>query len=77
MAMTKVERLEKYPQIRFDCAWCKREVITDSTEKVDKRTRFCCAKCERQWWRKKTRHPTHLTNLSAHEVFRDVNKYDK
>lgn len=55
MAMTMSERLERYPQKRFTCAWCKNEVVTDSTEKVDKRTRFCCARCERKYW-KKTKH---------------------
>ena len=77
MPMTKEQRLIKYPTIRFECAWCKREVVTDSSDKVDKRTRFCCAKCERQWWRRKTRHPTKLTNLYKSQVFRDVNKYDR
>lgn len=77
-AMTKEERLAKYPSITFSCAWCKRTVTTDSTEKVDKRKRFCCAKCERQYWRHVTRHPTHLTNKLEWEVFKwDVNKYDK
>ena len=28
----------------------------------DRRSVFCCAKCERQYWREVTRHPTHLTN---------------
>lgn len=77
MALTKVERLEKYPSIQFECAWCKIEVITDSTDKVDKRTRFCCAKCERQWWRRETRHPLKLTVLYKNQAFRDVNKFDR
>jgi hypothetical protein len=77
MAMTKEQRLKKYPSLEFECSWCGDLVITDSSERIDKRSRFCCARCERQYWRKVTRHPTHLTNLYAYQVFRDVNKYDK
>lgn len=50
--LTKEERIKKYPSITFVCAWCKTKVITDSSVKCDKRTRFCCAKCEHKWWKK-------------------------
>lgn len=60
--MTREERMKKYPSIRFECALCGIEVVTDSTERCDKRTRFCCAKCERQWWRKETRHKKESKN---------------
>lgn len=55
-AMTKEQRIAKYPSLRFECAYCGKSVTTDSTERLDKRTRFCCAVCERQYWRKVTRH---------------------
>lgn len=40
-------------------ARCRRVfVIGDRQDgKVDRRTRFCCAACERQHWRDVTRHP--------------------
>lgn len=64
--LTLEERIEKYPPRIFECAWCKKWVVIDNsnmTAPVDKRTRFCCAHCEKQWWRKETRHPTSLTNM--------------
>lgn len=45
----------RYPSITFTCAnyKCGRLVVTDG--KKDKRTRFCCAECEKKYWK----HPPH------------------
>lgn len=78
--LTLDERLEKYPPRRFACAYCHDEVFIDNSDMslpIDKRTRFCSRRCERQWWRRETRHPTHLTNMHKQEAFHDVNKYDE
>ena len=40
----------EYPSISFRCAKCGRMVVTDGTSQ-DKRTRFCSAECEKNWWR--------------------------
>lgn len=37
---------------KFECADCGRTVITHGEK--DKRTKFCCARCEKKFWR----HPT-------------------
>ena len=78
--LTQQEIEERYPVREFECANCHRKVVTDNSmgyKGIDKRTRFCCAHCERQYWRKVTRHPTHLTNMLKWEAFRDVNKFDE
>lgn len=36
--------------------------------KIDKRTRFCCAQCEKQFWRDKTRHPKPATEHRAQSL---------
>lgn len=54
--MTPEEKEKAFPSLRFKCANCGKEVITDSVKR-DRRTRFCCAQCERQYWRRVTRHP--------------------
>lgn len=33
----------------FECAECGKKVRTDG--KKDRRTRFCCARCEKRFWR--------------------------
>lgn len=74
---SKEERIAKYPTIRFNCAKCKKLVIADSTNELDKRTRFCCAKCERNYWRHPPKNPTHLRNHLNYERDLDPNKYDE
>lgn len=39
-----------YPSITFNCAKCGRTVVTEGGTK-DKRSRFCCAECEKKYWR--------------------------
>ena len=57
MGMTEEERVKRFPSITFLCANCHCVVTTDSRFQIDKRTRFCCAKCEKDYWRMVTRHP--------------------
>lgn len=47
--------------ITFTCAYrrCGRTVVTQ-TDRLDKRTRFCCRECERKYWR----HPNHDSPVS-------------
>lgn len=49
--------------LRIECgnARCRRAFTIGDREdgKPDRRTRFCCAACERQHWRDVTRHPAH------------------
>lgn len=40
--------------ITFRCAQCGHRVVTDPNRR-DRRTRFCCAECEKKYWR----HPPH------------------
>ena len=78
--LTQQEIDERYPVREFECANCHRNVVTDNSngpQGIDKRTPSCCDNCEKQYWRKVTRHPTHLTNMLKWEAFRDVNKFDK
>ena len=52
--------------MRIECASlrCKKVfVIGDRNDgRPDKRTRFCCAACEKQYWRDVTRHPGKRSN---------------
>lgn len=57
MGMTEEERVKRFPSITFLCANCHCVVTTDSHLQMDKRTRFCSAKCEKNYWRRVTRHP--------------------
>ena len=65
MGMTEEERVARFPSVTFLCANCRRVVTTDSRGHLDKRTRFCCAKCEKDYWRKVTRHPAREQKRSA------------
>lgn len=56
MAMTKEERIKRYPPVTFVCLHCGKTVVTDSSERIDRRTKFCSKACERAHWRKITRH---------------------
>lgn len=38
-----------YPVGTFTCAYCGRAVTTEGGK--DKRTRFCCADCEKRYWK--------------------------
>lgn len=79
-AMTQAERDEKYPQRRFQCAYCFHEVITENASRecgIDKRTRFCCEACQVKYWKHPKRNATRLTNMYKNQAFRDVNKYDE
>lgn len=50
-----------YPR-EFHCRYCHAYVYISANEIDDHRSVFCCARCEREYWRKVTKHPTHLTN---------------
>lgn len=43
----------KYPSIAFLCSQCGKKVVTEEGSS-DRRTRFCCAECEKKvlLWRK-------------------------
>lgn len=56
----------------FECSCCGHTV--EVTDPKDKRERFCCAACERKYWRDITRHPNasnqRISNYhSAQEYF--------
>lgn len=58
----------EYPSIKFTCAYpkCGRVVVTEEGS-GDRRERFCCASCEKKFWR----HPPweHTTqNINFHSV---------
>lgn len=59
----------KYPSITFQCSQCGKTVVTEGGSK-DKRTRFCCASCEKKFWR----HP-HWENPSMRMNFHSVEEY--
>lgn len=58
-----------YPSITFTCAQCGKTVVTEGGVK-DKRTRFCCAACEKKFWR----HPP-WENPSTRINFHSVEEY--
>lgn len=45
----KHEEEAKYPSVTFKCVQCGKIVITDG--KKDRRKKFCCAQCEKRYWR--------------------------
>lgn len=57
------------PSITFNCRQCGRTVVTEEGN-GDKRTAFCCASCEKKFWR----HP-HWENPSTRINFRSVAEY--
>jgi DNA-directed RNA polymerase subunit RPC12/RpoP len=59
----------EYPSISFECSQCGKIVITESGS-GDMRTRFCCASCEKKFWR----HP-HWENPSVNIQFHSVGEY--
>lgn len=58
-----------YPSITFQCAQCGKTVVTEEGS-GDKRERFCCASCEKKYWR----HP-HWEDPSTRINFRSVAEY--
>ena len=50
-----------YPR-EFYCRYCHRYCYISARDLYDHRSVFCSAKCEREYWRKVTKHPTNLTN---------------
>ncbi|MCD7882511.1 MAG: hypothetical protein LUI87_02215 [Lachnospiraceae bacterium] len=65
----------EYPSITFDCANCGKKVVTDGIR--DKRSRFCCAECEKKYWKHR---PWDETNKrrdsgSARMQFHSVEEY--
>lgn len=61
--------IKSWPSLTFTCAKCGKLVVTEPGPS-DKRTRFCCASCERQYWR----HPPQ-DNPSHNQVFHGVDHY--
>jgi len=54
--------------LSFDCAMCGRPVVT--SDKHDKRTRFCSHECEKKYWR----HPP-WENETCNVNYRSVGEY--
>ena len=56
---------------------CRRVFVIGDREdgKPDKRTRFCCAACEKQYWRDVTRHPAKASNGAPMQGFRTMQEY--
>ena len=65
--------------LEVECAnrRCKKTfVIGDRNDgKIDKRTRFCCAACEKQYWRDVTRHHGKRSNGTAMQLYRSAQEY--
>lgn len=55
-----------YPR-EFYCRYCRRYCYISARDLSDQRSVFCCAQCEREYWRKRTKHPTSLTNWHTSE----------
>lgn len=53
--MSHEERL-KVPR-EFDCRYCGDHV--EVTEETDKRYVYCCQKCEKEYWRKRSKDQLH------------------
>ena len=56
---------------------CRRTFIIGERRdgRMDKRTRFCCAACEKQHWRDVTRHPAKAGNGTAMTEFHSAAHY--
>lgn len=67
------------PGMPLTCAneRCGRVFVTGDRAdgKPDKRTRFCCAECEKQHWRDVTRHPQHLGTGTPMRNWRSAREY--
>lgn len=42
---------EEAPGRSFDCAYCGEHVTVREGDARDRRRRFCCAECERKYWK--------------------------
>lgn len=61
------------PPVEFDCANCGRHVVTEILKKngrPDMRRRFCCAECEKKYWR----HPPQ-DRESSRQNFSSIRQY--
>ena len=61
------------PEIKFNCAYCGRYVVAGgihSNGRPDMRKRFCCAECEKKYWR----HPPH-DRESSRQNFSSIRQY--
>lgn len=67
----KKRGLYNRPSITFECAnpKCGRIVVTDGYR--DMRTRFCCAECERAYWKHAYRNKNH-----ERQNFRSLQEYE-
>jgi hypothetical protein len=65
--------------LKIQCAnsRCRRVFAVGDREdgRIDKRTRFCCAACERQYWRDITRHPRTAGNGAPMQLFHSLQHY--
>lgn len=60
---------ELWPSVTFNCSQCGKQVTTEAGSK-DMRSRFCCASCEKKFWR----HPP-WENPSTRINFRSAKEY--
>lgn len=58
-----------YPSITFTCSNCGRIVVTEGSSR-DKRSRFCCMKCEKKFWRR-----PHWENPATRINFHSIEEY--
>lgn len=59
----------KYPSITFSCRQCGHTVVTEDGSR-DRRTDFCCASCEKKFWRRPP-----WENTTGNINFHDVKEY--
>ncbi len=62
------------PSVTFTCAYwkCGRVVVTE-TDRPDKRSRFCCAECEKKYWR----HPPKESMLRNYHRMEEYASYER
>lgn len=60
MKFIKVNQYSNYIPVfrKFNCNYCKK--IVEVKTEDDKRFKFCCAKCEKNFWRKKSKEKRRL-----------------
>lgn len=75
--------LEDRAGLSVECAnrRCRRVFVIGERRngKLDKRTRFCCAQCEKQYWRDVTRHPKQGNGAPMQEFhsLQDYGSYER
>ena len=78
--MIKSQVANKYGLVfprEFDCRYCGRHVVVPIDDLTDKRSVYCSARCERQFWRFVTKkHPTHLTNYPSEQCYRWIEEHE-